>query len=144
MDIHLPSTDDASPSLGPVAQVSLMVRDVDRAVAFYRDVLGLAHLFTAGDLAFFDLHGVRLYLHGAEEPDWRPGSVIYLLVDDITATRRMLAARGVEMAGAPHRVHTHPDGTEEWMAFFADGEGNTLGLLARVSSEAPHKDGISG
>ncbi|HUG83094.1 MAG TPA: VOC family protein [Euzebya sp.] len=132
MDTHLPSADAASPSLGPVAQVSLMVRDVGRAVAFYRDVLRLPHLFTAGDLAFFDLQGVRLYLHAVEEPDWRPGSVIYLAVDDIAATHRLLADRGVAMSGAPHRVHTHPDGTQEWMAFFADGEGNTLALLARV------------
>ena len=132
MDTPLPSGGDDVPSLGPIAQVSLMVRDIERAVGFYRDTLGLRHLFTAGALAFFDLAGVRLYLHAVEEQDWRPGSVIYLSVEDITAAHRLLADRGVEMAGAPHRVHTHPDGTQEWMAFFADGEGNTLALLARV------------
>lgn len=132
MDTHLPHSDDPIPTLGRIAQVSLMVRDIDRAVAFYRDVVGLPHLFTAGQLAFFDLAGVRLYLHAMDEEEWRPSSVIYLAVTDITAAHRLLADRGAEMAGAPHRVHTHPDGTQEWMAFLADGEGNTLGLLARV------------
>ena len=127
----------ATPSLGPVAQVSLLVRDVDRAVAFYRDVLGLRHLFTAGELAFFDVHGLRLYLHAREGPDWQPSSIVYLSVDDITATHRLLADRGVEMLDTPHRVHTHPDGTQEWMAFFADGEGNTLALFSRVAGDAP-------
>lgn len=126
----------ADPHLGPVAQIMLFVRDLDRAVAFYRDVLGIPHLFTAGQLAFLDLHGVRLYLHAAGPEDWRPGSIIYLSVDDIVRTHHVLQARGVETTGAPHRVHAHADGTEEWMAFFADGEGNTLGLLARVPPAA--------
>lgn len=130
MDTHLPSTGAGTPSLGRVAQVSLMVRDIDRAVAFYREVLALRHLFTADALAFFDLDGVRLYLHAVEEPDWRPGSIIYLSVEDIAAAHSLLSSRGVQMAGAPHRVHTHADGTQEWMTFFADGEGNTLALLA--------------
>lgn len=134
MDTHLPSAGDGLVALGPIAQVSLMVRDVERAVAFYRDTLGLRHLFTAGALTFFDLDGVRLYLHAFDEGDWRPGSVIYLSVEDISATHRLLADRGVAFAGAPHRVHTHPDGTQEWMAFFTDTEGNTLALLARVPS----------
>ena len=115
-----------------IVQVSLLVSDLDRAVGFYRDVLGLPHLLTAGDMAFFDVTGVRLYLHATAAPDWRPGSVIYLSVTDMDSTVHELAAHGVELTGAPHRVHTHPDGTEEWMAFFEDGQGNTLGLLART------------
>lgn len=95
-------------------------------------VLGLAHAFTAGQMAFFDVDGVRLYLHAVAEEDWHPGSIIYLAVADIAAAYHHLSARGAETAGAPHKVHTRPDGTEEWMAFIADGEGNTVGLLAHV------------
>jgi catechol 2,3-dioxygenase-like lactoylglutathione lyase family enzyme len=119
--------------LGPLGQVSLFVRDVARAEAFYRDVLGLAHHFTFGDLAFFDLGGTRLYLHAVDEDAWRAGSVLYFLVDDIVAAHGELERRGVHFAGAPHRIYTDDaTGVEEWMAFFDDPFGNTLALMARV------------
>lgn len=120
--------------LGPLGQVSLFVRDVARAEAFYRDVLGLAHHFTFGDLAFFDMGGTRLYLHAVDEDAWRAGSVLYFLVDDIAAVHEELAQRGVRFAGAPHRIYTdEATGVEEWMAFFDDPSGNTLALMARVT-----------
>ena len=118
--------------LGPIAQVSLLVREVDAAVAFYRDVLGLPHLFTVGDLAFHDVHGVRLYLHRAAEGEWRPGSIVYFSVDDIWATEDGLRVAGARVTGAPHHVHTDAAGVEEWMMFFEDPDGNTLGAIARV------------
>ena len=135
MDTRPTVTGEGGLKLGPITQVSLLVRDIERAVGFYRDQLGLTHLFTAGDLAFFDLGGVRLYLHAVAEEDWRPSSVIYLAVEDIHRAYQLLQHRGVDGSGAPHVVHTHPDGTQEWMAFFADGEGNTLALLERVGPE---------
>lgn len=118
--------------LGPIGQVSLHVRDIERSARFYRDRLGLEHLFTFGDLAFFDAGGTRIYLHRKDEPDWRPGSILYFTVDDIHATQELLAEAGVAFGGAPHRIHTHDDGTEEWMTFFEDGEGNTLALMSRI------------
>ena len=124
----------ATTHLGPIGQISLHIRDVDRALAFYGEALGLPHLFTFGDLAFFDAGGTRLYLHRKEEADWRPSSVLYFLVDDVHAAHETLGARGVAFTGAPHRIHTHDDGTEEWMAFFSDGEGNTLALMARLAA----------
>lgn len=117
-----------------LAQVSLHVRDLDRAVGFYRDMLGLPLVLTAGPMAFLDLAGVRLYLHACADEEWRPGSVLYLLVDDIAAAYAALGERGIDRTGAPHRVHTHPDGTEEWMAFLADPDGNTLAVVSRVPS----------
>jgi predicted enzyme related to lactoylglutathione lyase len=123
-----------STQLGAIGQVSLHVRDVERATALYGDVLGLPHLFTFGDLCFFDAGGTRLYLHRKDEADWRPSSVLYFTVDDIHAAQEALARRGVAFTGAPHRIHTHDDGTEEWMTFFSDGEGNTLALMSRVAA----------
>ncbi|HEX2222034.1 MAG TPA: VOC family protein, partial [Candidatus Limnocylindria bacterium] len=93
---------------------------------------GLPHLFTFGDLAFFDCGGTRLYLHRKGEDDWRPGSLLYFTVDDIAAAYDDLARRGVRLGGAPHLIHRHDDGTEEWMAFFEDTEANALALMSRV------------
>ena len=125
---------DDSLRLGPLGQVSLYVRDVARAERFYGGTLGLPHHFTFGDLAFFDMGGTRLYLHAVGEEHWRPGSILYFLVDDIGAAWQELERRGVRTTGAPHNIYTDEStGTEEWMAFFEDGEGNTLALLSRVT-----------
>ncbi len=122
--------------LGPVGQVSLYVRDVKRAEQFYGETLGLPHHFTFGDLAFFDMAGTRLYLHAVPEEKWRPGSILYFLVDDIAAIYDALQAKGVNTTGAPHNLSTdEATGTEEWMAFFEDGQGNTLALMSRVQPE---------
>ena len=120
--------------LGLIGQVSLSVRDTKRAERFYGETLGLPHHFTFGDLAFFDAGGVRLYLHRKDEADWKPSSIVYFLCDNIAATHRQLQERGVNFTGAPHLIYTDDDtGTEKWMAFFEDGEGNTLALMSRVT-----------
>ena len=120
-------------ALGPLGQVSLLARDTARVERFYRDALGLPHVFTFGDLAFFEAGGVRLYIHTKPEKDWRPGSILYFLVDDIVAARAELESRDVVFSGAPHMIFRHDDtGVEEWMAFFEDSEGNTLALMSLV------------
>ena len=125
-------TSSTSIQLGTIGQVSLSIRDVARAERFYGETLGLPHVFTFGDLAFFDAAGIRLYLHRKDEADWRPSSTLYFLVDEIHAAQDALAAKGVHFTGAPHVIFTHDDGTEEWMTFFEDGEGNTLALMSRA------------
>jgi DNA-binding CsgD family transcriptional regulator/extradiol dioxygenase family protein len=125
-------TASTATTVGPIGQIALSIRDVARAERFYGETLGLPHVFTFGDLAFFDAEGIRLYLHRKDEPDWRPASVLYFLVDDIHAAQDALVAKGVHFSGAPHVIFTHDDGTEEWMTFFEDGEGNTLALMSRV------------
>ena len=131
-------TASAPTRLGPIGQISLSIRDVGRAERFYGEILGLPHVFTFGDLAFFDADGVRLYLHRKDEPDWRPSSTVYFLVDDIHATQESLAARNVHFTGAPHVIYTDDaTGTEEWMTFFEDGEGNTHALMSRVTPPPP-------
>ncbi|SEQ24211.1 hypothetical protein SAMN05428969_2363 [Devosia sp. YR412] len=113
--------------LGPIGQLSRSVADIAAAEAWYRDVLGLPHLYTFGDLAFFDCAGVRLML--SAEPGESHSNIIYFRVSDIEASHADLMARGVVFLGAPHRIHRHADGTEEWMAFFSDNEGRPLALM---------------
>ena len=115
--------------LGALGQVSLHVRDTARAERFYGQTLGLRHLYTFGDLSFFDLDGTRLYLHRKDDANWQPGSILYFRVDDIQMAWDELGRRGTARLEGPHVIFVHDSGIEEWMAFFADGEGNTLALL---------------
>ena len=116
--------------LSTIGQIAMVVRDLPRAVAFYRDVLGMKFLFQAPPaLAFFDCGGVRLMLDAAAEGEFsHPGSILYYKVDDIGAAHADLQGKGVEFLGAPHMIAKMPD-HELWMAFFKDGEGNTLALM---------------
>ena len=116
-----------------------MARNVPRATAFYRDVLGLPFLFAAPGpdgtpaLAFFDVGGVRLMLSPNEQPadgGAVPGtSVIYYRTADLERTYETVVARGAAAAGAPHLIARMPD-HELWMAFVRDSEGNLLGLMS--------------
>jgi catechol 2,3-dioxygenase-like lactoylglutathione lyase family enzyme len=115
-----------------LAQVSLFVTDVERANTFYRDTLGLQHLFTFGNLTFFECGGVRIFLGIPEQGEWRPGSVLYFRVPDIHAAHEALLAKGVAFESAPHMIHRHESGVEEWMGFFHDSEGNMLALASQV------------
>ena len=122
-----------APAIRSLGQVSLLALDIARAEAFYRETLRLPHVFTFGDLAFFAAGETRIFLRAVPADEWRPGSILYLTVDEIGAAHGALEAAGVTFSGAPHRIHTHDDGTEEWMAFFDDSEGNTLALMSRVA-----------
>jgi DNA-binding CsgD family transcriptional regulator/catechol 2,3-dioxygenase-like lactoylglutathione lyase family enzyme len=117
--------------LGPVGQIARTVSDIAIAEAWYRDVLGLPHVFTFGEMAFFDCGGTRLYLQQGEA---KSESILYFRVDDIHAAHGALAGRGAEFVSAPHMVHRHADGTEEWMAFFNDPDRRPLGLLAQAAA----------
>lgn len=126
----------AGEGLGPLDQVSLFCRDVERSTRFYGEVLGVPHLGTHGDLVFFDMRGVRLYLHRKDDAEWRPGSILYFGTDDIAGQAAALAEAGVTFTSEPHLVHRDgSSGVETWMAFFEDPDGNTLALSSRV---VPH------
>jgi DNA-binding CsgD family transcriptional regulator/predicted enzyme related to lactoylglutathione lyase len=118
-------------AMGPIGQVSRTVADLAVSTEFYGDALGLPHLYTFGELAFFDCGGTRLYLHQTEV---RAESVLYFQVPDIHAAHRELSDKGVAFQGAPHMIHRHEDCTEEWMAFFSDPEGRTLAIMAQARS----------
>jgi predicted enzyme related to lactoylglutathione lyase len=119
-----------STGLSKLAQIALTVRQPDRAVAFYRDALGVPLLFQAPpNLAFFNLDGVRLMIAPVEGEFEPPGSILYFAVDDIRTKHQELVARGVRFKTEPHMVAKLPD-REVWLADFEDGEGNTLALMA--------------
>ncbi|MBV9695600.1 MAG: VOC family protein [Gammaproteobacteria bacterium] len=120
----------AMPALGKLHQIARTVRDVAASEAWYRDTLGLRHLFTFGSLAFFDLDGTRLMLSadGALQAE----SLLYLRVADIRAAHEALVARGVRFDAPPHLIHRHADGSEEWLAVFFDLEERPLALMAQV------------
>jgi methylmalonyl-CoA/ethylmalonyl-CoA epimerase len=132
-----------TPSVAPerIGQIAIPVRDLDRAVAFYADVLGLRLLFRAPPgLAFFDCGGVRLMLGRPEGPDSSSrGGVVYYLVGDLTSTCRALAARGADIVELPHLIARMPD-HDLWMAFLHDSEGNLVGLMSEVRAGDPKPD----
>jgi len=112
-----------------VAQIALSVGDLARATGFYRDALGLKHLFDAPGMSFFDLGGVRLMLSaGGGEPGGR-GTIVYLKVADLDAAHTMLLARSVPFEQAPHVVGRTPD-REVSLAFCNDPDGNLIGLMS--------------
>lgn len=117
--------------LGTIGQISRTVPDIEAATRWYRDILGLPHLYSFGQFAFFDCGGTRLYL---QQGDPGPESVIYLRVDDIVHAHAILQSRGIEFVSAPHMIYRHDDGIEEWMAFFNDSEGRPLAIMAQVSA----------
>ncbi len=116
--------------LGPLAQVAVTVQDVERATAFYRDVLKLPLLFEAPPgLAFFDGGQVRLMLSRAETPELEhASSVLYFRVEDIDGTYAAMKSRGVSFVDAPHRI-ADMGSYELWMVFFHDSEGNLLAAM---------------
>ncbi len=126
-------TERANFSLTQIGQIAINAKDIDRAVAFYRDTLGMRFLFQAPPkLAFFDCGGVRLMLSTAESEEFdHPGSVLYYKVNDISGAADLLKGRGVEFIDAPHMIARMPD-HELWMCFFHDSEGNTLGMMSEV------------
>jgi predicted enzyme related to lactoylglutathione lyase len=117
--------------LNAIGQIAMNATDIPRAVAFYRDTLGMRFLFEAPPkMAFFDCAGVRLMLSLPETPDYdHPGSVLYFRVDDIDQAHAQLSDRGVSFLDKPHLIARMPD-HELWMSFFKDSEGNTLALMA--------------
>ena len=115
-----------------LAQVARTVASAERSRAWYRDVLGLPELYAFPGLAFFDAGGVRLMLTEEDGGAGRSESILYLRVPDLHATKPLLESRGVRFTHAPHVVHRHDDGTEEWLAFFEDDEGRPLALSTQV------------
>lgn len=121
-----------------LVQVGQHVDDLNRAIAFYEDLLGkkIAARFVPPGIAFFVLDGTRLLLDAQA-----PSSLIYLAVDDVEFSVESLRERGVQITTEPHVIFQHSDdtlgpaGTDEWIAFIVDSEGNTVGLVSYSNSD---------
>ena len=121
------------PSPNRIAQIAVNVKDLPRAIAFYRDTLGLRFLFEAPpQMAFFECGGVRIMLGVAEKPEFdHPSSIIYYHVPDMTSAVASLRERGVAFEGEPHMV-AKLEKADLWLAFIRDSEGNPVGLMSEV------------
>ncbi|HEX3678383.1 MAG TPA: VOC family protein [Galbitalea sp.] len=121
-----------------LVQVAQHVDDLDRAIAFYEDLFGIkvAAKFDPPGLAFFMLDGTRLVLDPTA-----PTGLFYLAVDDVEFTVDELGKRGVTIDTDPHVIFQHTDdtlgpaGTDEWLAFITDSEGNTVGLVSYSNTD---------
>lgn len=117
-----------------IAQIAIPVRDVDRASAFYRDTLGLTHLFDAPPgLSFFQCGQTRLMLSQPEGPESAGSSILYYAVPDARSAEADLAAAGVAVEGAAHVV-AKVDGRDLWLAVCRDSEGNLIGLMSHAET----------
>lgn len=121
--------------LSRIGQVALTVHSLDRAIEFYRDILGMQFLFHVPGMAFLDCSGVRLLLTERNESEAAPASsIIYYEVDDIVTAFETLSEREVEFVSQPHFVARTGDHTL-WMAFFKDIDGNVLALMSEVLAD---------
>ena len=122
-----------TPAITGIGQIAINVQDLQRAVAFYRDKLGLKLLYEFPGLAFFDCGGVRLMLSRAEKPEFdHPASIIYYRVGDIDAASRSLEKAGLTLEHQPRVIAEMPD-HNLWMSFVRDSEGNLVGFMSEVS-----------
>jgi len=123
-----------SPGLSTIGQIALTVSDIGRAIAFYRDKLGLTFLFEVPNLGFFDCGGVRLMLSGSGKPADGDSSAVYFSVADIQSACQALKARGVAFEREPHLVARLSD-SYLWMAFFRDPDHNLLAVMSETPKQ---------
>lgn len=126
--------DDGAKELGltRIGQICVTVLDLDKAMVFYRDILGMKFLFQVPNMVFFDCDGVRLMLGVAEKPELHhPSSILYYKVQDIQAAHATLVERGVSFDQQPLLAHKAED-HDLWLAFFRDMDGNLLALMSEV------------
>lgn len=115
-----------------IGQIGVPVKDLNRAIEFYKEKLGLPHLFTAGTLAFFDCNGTRLLLSLPEAEEFaHSSSILYFQVADIQKSYEELLNKEVTFIDEPHLIAKIGQ-TETWMAFFKDGEGNSHALMSEI------------
>jgi len=121
------------PAIESIGQIAIPVKDLSRAVTFYRDVLGMKFLFEAPpQLAFFDCGGVRIMLDNPVDKEFATHSnILYFKVGDLNSSYESFKSAGAEFIDKPHLITKMPD-HDLWMTFFKDTEGNTLALMSEV------------
>ncbi len=126
--------DNGSPQLqiSGIGQIAVTVHDLPRAIAFYRDVLGIRFLFEIPNAAFFDCGGIRLMLAVPEAPEFdHPSSILYYRVKEIQQAYELLRSQEVPFEREPHLV-ARLEGFDLWLTFFRDPENNLLALMSEV------------
>ena len=122
--------------LDKITQISINAHDLKRAEAFYRDALGMKHLFTVPNMAFFDCGGIRLMVAIPTSKDLdHPSSILYFKVTDIQQAHQTLIARGVQFVNQPTLVAQTPT-YDLWIVAFKDSEDNVLSLMSEVPKKA--------
>lgn len=125
-------TDSPNFGLSQIGQIAIRVHDLERAVTCYRDQLGMQHLFSIPDSAFFQCGNIRLMLSKPEKGEFdHPSSIIYFTVPDINAAYATMSASGIHFEDQPHLI-ANMDTYDLWMVFFRDSEQNYLGLMSEV------------
>src|SRR5690625_2289383 len=115
-----------------VGQIGVPVKNLERAINFYKEKLELPMLFNTDTMAFFEADGIRLLLSLPEKEEFaHPSSVIYFQVNDIKKTYANLADKGITFTGEPH-VAAKMGQIEIWMVFFKDTEENTHALMSET------------
>ena len=123
-------------TISNIGQIAINAVDLDRAVAFYRDVLQLPFLFQIPGAAFFMCGRVRLMLTIASAPEFdHPASIVYYQIDNINAFHKHLVDQGVQIEIPPRLQAKMPD-HELWMCFFRDSERNMVALMSEVPFES--------
>ncbi|MGK7377143.1 VOC family protein [Planococcus sp. 1R117A] len=121
-------------SIQQIGQIGVPVKDLEKAVQFYQDVLELPLLFNTGSLAFFDCNGIRLLLSLPEKEEFaHSSSILYFTVEQIHEAHAEFKRKGVSFIDEPHMVAKMGQ-TETWMAFFHDTQGNTHALMSEIEA----------
>lgn len=115
------------PTIRGLGQVSVPAQDIERAISFYREVLGVSYIWSNSRMAFFQCGATRLLVEIPEDPEFAHASILYFDVEDIDAAVAEFKGRGVVFEDEPHHIGDLGD-VSVWMAFFRDSEGNFLGL----------------
>ena len=121
-----------SNNIQSLGQLARTVKDIKASENWYKEVLQLTHLYTFEKMAFFDLSGTRLMLNQSDHVN-AAESILYFKVVDINLTYQTLQQQGVHFINAPHMIHKHEDGSEEWTVFFEDLEKRPLALMSNTS-----------
>jgi predicted enzyme related to lactoylglutathione lyase len=126
------STTPGTLGITNIGQISIIVHDLQRATAFYRDTMGLPFLFSAGNMAFFNCGGVRLMLGLPETPELdHLSSILYFRVSDLNAAHQRLVDLAVPIVAPPRLIAPMPS-YDLWMSAFRDSEGNVHQLMSEV------------
>ena len=114
--------------------LALQVSDIDRAMAWYTDVLGFETLYKVDEMAWGEVRtevaGVNVGLSQVESPAVGAGPVPTFGVESVDNARAQLESRGVRFDG---ETREYPGMVR--LATFYDPDGNTLMLYQSLGDE---------